>query len=68
MPTRRGWIVRSHTGEGNETFLIRPDTRRYANEDVGPSRRVDCEIPHWVGEGNETFLIRLDTRWYANES
>ena len=38
--------------------LSEPNTRRCANEDTGPPRRVDCEIPHWL-ERNETFLIKV---------
>ena len=35
-------------------------SRRCANEDVGPPRGVDCEIPHrLVGESNEAFFIRV---------
>ena len=42
-----------------------------ANEDVGPRREVDCEIPHWLGrrgglldptlvrEENESLFIRV---------
>ena len=33
----RGWIVRSHVGWGGNS------------EDIGPRKRVDCEIPHRLG-------------------
>ena len=33
-------------GLGLLQMVSEPDTGRYASEDVGPSREVDCEISH----------------------
>ena len=37
LDPERGWIVRCHVSWGGNS------------EDVGPRKRVDCEIPHRLG-------------------
>ena len=32
------------------------DTEWCANEDAGPPRKVDCEIPHWLERGPKHSL------------
>ena len=34
-------------------IVLQPDTWRYASEDVGTPRGVDCEIPHLLERGTK---------------
>ena len=37
-------------------MVLEPDTGWCANEDVGPPREVDCEIPHQLERGTKHSL------------
>ena len=38
-------------GLGRLQMVLEPVTERCAREDAGPSKRVDCEIPHRMEKG-----------------
>ena len=40
-------------------MVLESDTGQCASEKAGPSRRVDCEIPHWLEKGTKHFFIRV---------
>ena len=46
------------TSDGVELLkmILEPDTERCASKDVGPSRGVDCEIPHRLERGTKHSL------------
>ena len=47
----------SASGEfGLLQMVSEPDTGRYASEDAGPRREVDCEIPHRLEGGTKHSL------------
>ena len=37
-------------------MVLKPDTGRYASEDAGSPRGVDCEIPHRLERGMKHSL------------
>ena len=51
-------IISASSGLGLLQIVSEPDTGRCANEDVGPPRRVDDEIPRRLERGT-TFFIRV---------
>ena len=44
-------IISTSDGLGLLQMVLESDTERCANEDVGPRRGVDCEIPHRLERG-----------------
>ena len=40
-------------------MVSEPNTGWCVSGDVGPPRRVDCDIPHWLERERKYFLIRV---------
>ena len=55
----RNWpkrIISTYGGLGRFQMVSKPNTERCASEDVGPTRGVDCEIPHRLENGAKHSL------------
>ena len=50
------WTIFASGGLGLLHMVSKPDIGWCANEDAGPSRGVDCEIPHWLKRGTKHSL------------